>query len=50
MKENKEAKITIRLYTREKDYLKEVSAKSGMGISEIVRGLIEEYIAKGAKQ
>lgn len=46
MKEIKEAKLTIRLYAREKEILKEIAEKAGVPISEIVRGLIEEYIAR----
>lgn len=46
MKENKEAKLTVRLYTQEKEFLKELSEKTGTSISEVIRGLIEDFIAK----
>jgi len=49
MKEVKDAKLTVRLYAKEKEFLKELSKKLDTPISEIIRGLIEEYIAKGDK-
>lgn len=46
MKENKEAKICIRLHTEDKLLLQEIAEKKDIPMSQIIRKLIEEYIEK----
>ena len=49
MKENKEAKITVRVYEEDKEMLKAIAEKKDVPISQIIRKLIEEYIEKENK-
>ena len=49
MKENKDVKITVRVYERDKELLQSIAAKKDIPMSQIIRKLIEEYIAKENK-
>jgi predicted DNA-binding protein len=50
MKDNKETKITIRVHAEDKQKLKSIATNYDKNISQILRELIEEYIAKECKQ
>lgn len=41
----KDAKITIRLFADDKEKLKLLAEKDGIAVSEIIRELIEKYLA-----
>ena len=49
MKENKEAKITIRLYEEDKQVLVEIAKEKDVPMSQIIRQLISSYIEKERK-